>query len=135
MCLYDDTLTIINQYYQFYTSRVFQALDAVLRKHNSTPNYLYNLLFLQLQELRKHEEPFRVRLSRMKKQTRFSLDFNSIFKINQEMKRIVKEKKEVQRELLPHLATVSENMVTKINYNAKTGSFPVPGEASLPFLV
>jgi hypothetical protein len=59
----------------------------------------------------------------MKKQTRFSLDFNSIYKINQEMKRILREKKEVQDKLIPHLASVRENLTTKINYNAKTDIF------------
>jgi tetratricopeptide (TPR) repeat protein len=122
LCLYDDTLTIINQYYQFYRPR-FQALEAVMRKHKSTPNYFYNLMFRPGNELKKHEEFTRQIVTRMKKQTRFSLDFNSIYKINQEMKRILKEKKQIQHKLIPHLASVRENMITKINYNAKTDIF------------
>jgi tetratricopeptide (TPR) repeat protein len=122
LCLYDDTLTIINQYYQFYRPR-FQALEAVLRKHKSTPNYFYNLMFRPGEELKKHETFTRQIVTRMKKQTRFSLDFNSIYKINQEMKRILREKKAIQHKLMPHLASVRENMVTKINYNAKTDIF------------
>lgn len=122
LCLYDDTLTIINQYYQFYRPR-FQALEAVMRKHKSTPNYFYNLMFRPGQELKKHETFTRQIVTRMKKQTRFSLDFNSIYKINQEMKRILREKKEIQHRLIPHLASVRENMITKINYNAKTDIF------------
>jgi hypothetical protein len=122
LCLYEDTLIIIDQYYKFYRPR-FQALDAVLRKNKDTKAYFYNLMFKPGQELKKHEEFVRQIVTRMKKQTRFSLDFNSIFKINQEMKRILKEKKEVQARFLPHLASVRENMITKINYNAKTDIF------------
>jgi hypothetical protein len=122
LCLYDDTLTIINQYYQFYRPR-FQALEAVLRQHKDSKNYFYNLMFRPGDELKKHETFVRQIVTRMKKQTRFSLDFNSIYKINQEMKRILREKKEVQHKLIPHLASVRENMITKINYNAKADIF------------
>lgn len=122
LCLYDDSLTIINQYYQFYRPR-FQALEAVLRQHRGSKNYFYNLMFRPGKELQKHETFVRQIVTRMKKQTRFSLDFNSIFKINQEMKRILREKKEVQAKFMPHLAAVRDNLVTKINYNAKTDIF------------
>lgn len=122
LCLYEDALTIINQYYQFYRPR-FQALEAVLSKNRGSQNYFYNLMFKPGEELKKHETFVRQIVTRMKKQTRFSLDFNSAFKINQEMKRILREKKPIQAKLLPHLAAVRENLVTKINYNAKTDIF------------
>lgn len=122
LCLYDDTLTIINQYYQFYRPR-FTALEGVLRQNKDSKNYFYNLMFKPGDELKKHADFVRQIMTRMKKQTRFSLDFNSIYKINQEMKRVLREKKEIQAKLLPHLASVRENMITKINYNAKTDVF------------
>ncbi len=122
LCLYEDSLTIINQYYQFYRPR-FTALEGVLRGNKDSQNYFYNLMFKPGEELKKHEGFVRQIVTRMKKQTRFSLDFNSIYKINQEMRRIAKEKKEVQAKFLPHLASVRENMITKINYNAKTDIF------------
>lgn len=122
LCLYDDTLTVIDQYYKFYRPR-FQALEGVLRKNKDSQNYFYNLMFKPGKELEKHETFVRQIVTRMKKQTRFSLDFNSVYKINQEMKRILKEKKPVQDKLIPHLAAVRENLVTKINYNAKTDIF------------
>ncbi len=122
LCLYDDSLVIIDQYYKFYRPR-FQALEGVLRQNKDSQNYFYNLMFRPGEDLKKHEEFVRQIVTRMKKQTRFSLDFNSIYKINQEMKRILREKKEVQSKFLPHLASVRENMITKINYNAKTDIF------------
>jgi hypothetical protein len=72
-------------------------------------------------------------LTRMKKQTRFSLDFNAIFKIEQEIKRIEQNEKSVIKDkLLPHLKEVKENLITKINYNAKTDIFQFLD--SIPFI-
>ncbi|MCM2349947.1 MAG: hypothetical protein NDI69_07985 [Bacteriovoracaceae bacterium] len=123
LCLYEDSLTIINQFYKVYRPR-FQALDSVLRKNKNSQSYFYNLMFKPGEELKKHEEFVRHILTRMKKQTRFSLDFNAIFKINQEMKRIAQNEKPVIKQmLLPHLGEVKENMINKINYNAKTDIF------------
>ncbi len=123
LCLYDDSMTIVNQYYKSYRPR-FTALESVLRKNQNTKNYFYNLMFKRGKELDKHEEFVRQIITRLKKQIRFSLDFNSVYKINREMKRIgANEKKPVQGLLLPHLAEVRDNMVNKINYNAKTDVF------------
>ena len=123
LCLYEDSLIVINQYYQFYRPR-FTQLENVLRKNRNSQSYFYNLMFKPGDELKKHEDFVRHIITRLKKQTRFSLDFNSIHKLNQEMKRIQKnEKKAAQDELLGHLASVKENMINKINYNAKTDIF------------
>lgn len=132
LCLYEDSLTIINQFYQVYRPR-FQQLDAILKKNRNSQNYFYNLMFKPGDDLKNQEEFVRQIMTRMKKQTRFSLDFNAIFKINQEMKRIQQNEKSVIKEkLLPHLAEVKENMVSKINYNAKTDIFQFLD--SIPFL-
>lgn len=131
LCLFDDSLTIINQYYKAYRPR-FAALDSVLKKNLNSQNYFYNLMFKPGEDLKKSEEFVRHIITRLKKQTRFSLDFNSIYKINQEIKRITtKEKKQVQEHLVGHLESVKENMVSKINYNAKTDIFNFLG--SVPF--
>ncbi len=123
LCLYEDSLVIINQYYQFYRPR-FNSLEAVLKKNRNSQNYFYNLMFKSGHDLKNHEEFVRHIMTRLKKQTRFSLDFNSIHKIEQEMNRIAKnEKKAAQQELLSHLVAVKENMISKINYNAKTDIF------------
>jgi hypothetical protein len=123
LCLYDDSSVIIDQYYQAYRPR-FSALESVLRKNKNKKNYFYDLMFKRGKELDKHETFVRQIMTRLKKQIRFSLDFNSIYKINQEMRRIGKnEKKPILALLLPHLAEVRENMVNKINYNAKADIF------------
>ena len=123
LCLYEDSLTIINQFYKEYRPR-FQALESVLRQNKNSQNYFYNLMFKPGEELKKHEDFVKHIMTRMKKQTRFSLDFNAIFKINQEIKRIANnEKPVIQERLIGHLTQVKENMVNKINYNAKTDIF------------
>lgn len=123
LCLYEDSLTIIDQYYKFYRPR-FQALESVLKRNINSQNYFYNLMFKSSEELKNHEEFVRQIMTRLKKQTRFSLDFNSIYKINQEMKRITHNEKEIiQKKLLGHLMEVKINMINKINYNAKNDIF------------
>jgi tetratricopeptide (TPR) repeat protein len=123
LCLYDDASIIVNQYYQFYRPR-FQALEEVLRKNKNSANYFYNLMFRPGEDLKNSAEFVRHIVTRLKKETRFSLDFNSVFKINQEMKRIAGHEKDlIKQKLLPHLEEVKENMMAKINYNAKTDIF------------
>lgn len=123
LCLYEDSLVIINQYYQFYRPR-FAQLEGVLKKNIASQNYFYNLMFKPGEDLKKHEDFVRHIITRLKKQTRFSLDFNSVFKLNQEIKRIkANEKPVVQEMMVGHLNSVKENMIAKINYNAKTDIF------------
>ena len=81
-------------------------------------------MFKTNDELKKSDGFVEHIVTRLKKQTRFSLDFNSIHKIDQEIIRIQKnEKKAAQDAFVGHLASVKENMINKINYNAKTDIF------------
>jgi len=124
LCLYEDAMTVITQYYQFYRPR-FLSLESVLRKNINSQNYFYKLMFSNKdKELAGHEEFVRQIVTRMKKQIRFSLDFNSIHKLNQEIKLVeAKIKGAEKKKMLIHLAEVRENMINKINYNAKTDIF------------
>lgn len=123
LCLYEDSLTIINQFYQVYRPR-FQALDGMLKKNRNSQTYFYNMMLKDDSELAGDKEFVNQILVRMKKQTRFSLDFNAIHKIKQEIARLEQnEKGPIKSKLVPHLAEVRDNMVAKINYNAKTDIF------------
>ncbi len=123
LCLFEDSSIIIDQYYTFYRPR-FEALEKVLRQNVNSQNYFYNLMFGPKIELKDHEDFVHHIVTRLKKQIRFSLDFNAIHKLDQEAKRIIdNEKPEVRNKLLGHLASVRENMVNKINYNAKMDIF------------
>src|SRR5690606_12303740 len=94
LCLYEDSLTIIDQFYKVYRPR-FQSLGAVLKKNRNSQTYFYNLMFKKGDYLVKQEKFVQQIITRMKKQTRFSLDFNAIHKINTEMKRIEQNEKKV----------------------------------------
>jgi hypothetical protein len=125
LCLYDDSMVVVNQYYQFYRPR-FTALEAVLRKNKNSQKYFYNLMFKEGgKELKGQEEFVHQIMTRLRKQIRFSLDFNAIHKIGLEMNNITatEENASNRNKLLRHLAQVQENMVSKINYNAKTDVF------------
>lgn len=120
LCLWEDSSIIIDQYYKFYRPR-FEALEKVLRTQTGSKNYFYNLMFGSAAELKDHEDFIHHIVTRLKKQIRFSLDFNAIHKLDIEAKRIMNnERPEVKNKLLGHLVSVRENMMTKINYNAKT---------------
>ena len=123
LCLYDDALIIIEQYYKTYRPR-FTALENVLRKNVRSDTYFYDILFRSPEELDKHSDFVRHILTRLKKQTRFSLDFNTVHKLNQEIERI-KGSNEIQnkQDMIEHLLAVKENMIIKMNYNAKKDIF------------
>lgn len=132
LCLYEDSLTIINQFYQVYRPR-FQALDSMLKKNRNSQTFFYNIMLKDDAELSGDKEFVNQILVRMKKQTRFSLDFNAIHKIKQEIARIEQnEKKPIKSKLVPHLSEVRDNMIAKINYNAKTDIFQFLD--TIPFL-
>jgi hypothetical protein len=132
LCLYEDSLAIVNQFYQVYRPR-FHALDEVFKKNRNSQDYFYRLMFTPGDDLKNLEIFVKQIMTRMKKQTRFSLDFNAVHKLDQEMKRIEQnEKSAIKEKLLPHLVEVKENMVSKINFNAKTDIFQFLD--SIPFL-
>lgn len=123
LCLYDDSLVVLNQYYQAYRPR-FTQLHNVLSKHKKSRSYFYDALVEDTEGAKSKDEFVKKIMTRLKKQIRFSLDSNTIYKINKELNTIhAKEPKEVQVELMPHLADVRENIKTKINYNAKKDIF------------
>lgn len=119
LCLYDDSLVILNQYYKVYRPRFIQ-LDKVLATHKKSKTFFYDALTDQVTGFDSNEEFVKKIFTRLKKQIRFSLDNNTIYKLNRELNKIhATESKELQKELMPHLADVRENIKSKINYNAK----------------
>jgi hypothetical protein len=132
LCLYEDSLTIINQFYQVYRPR-FTSLDEMLKKNRRSKDYFYELLFKSGEDSGGEGEFVKQIMTRMKKQTRFSLDFNALHKLEQEIARLEQnEKKIINEKLLSHLVKVRENIKSKINYNAKTDIFDFLD--TIPFL-
>lgn len=132
LCLYEDSLVIVNQYYNQYRPR-FQSIVTEFRKNNKSKKYFFQLLFKTPEDVKSSETFLNQLLTRLKKQTRFSLDFNAVYKLNQEIKRITSnEKKLVRKKLLPHLLEVKSNLESKINFNAKKDLFDFLD--TIPFL-
>jgi tetratricopeptide (TPR) repeat protein len=132
LCLYEDTLTIINQFYQVYRPR-FVSLAQVLNKNRGSKDFFFQLLFKASDDFGQDGEFVKQIMTRMKKQTRFSLDFNALHKLEIEINRIEQnENQQIKEKLLPHLRNVRENIMSKINYNAKTELFEFLD--SIPFL-
>lgn len=123
LCLWDDTYTVIKQYYDMYRPR-FNQLGQIFSAQRLSNNYFYNTMFKPSSEKPMNEAFVKKIMVRLKKQVRFSLDFNSITKINKEIKLITQnETPEEQKRLLIHLNQVKENLVQKINYHAKEDVF------------
>ncbi len=123
LCLFEDSLIISKRYDQFYRPR-FTELYKVLDKNRASQNYFYGLMFNSTDESKNNDPFVRQMISRLKKQIRYSLDFNTVFKIDQEIKKILEIQDKAERNhLLRHLISVKENMINKINYNTKTDIF------------
>ena len=123
LCLFEDSLVFTKQYDQFYRPR-FTELYRVLDKNRSSQSYFYNLMFNSTDDFKKNDKFAKQIITRLKKQIRYSLDFNSVFKIEQEMRRIHEDPERTDKlRHLKHLNSVKENMVSKINYNTKTDIF------------
>ncbi len=123
LCLWDDTYTVIKQYYEVYHPR-FRELGAFFSSKRLSNDYFYNIMFRPKAEKPLDDDFVKKIMVRLKKQVRFSLDFNTVRRINAEVNLIMKtETPQVQKELLVHLNQVKENLVQKINYHAKEDVF------------
>ncbi|MFY7992319.1 MAG: hypothetical protein ACOVP4_03425 [Bacteriovoracaceae bacterium] len=123
LCLWEDTYTVIKQYYDVYRPH-FSQLGSVFGAQRLSSDYFYNIMFRPTAEKPVDEEFVKKIIVRLKKQVRFSLDFNTIRRLDTEMNVITKnESSAVQKKLLVHLKQVKDNLVQKINYHAKEDIF------------
>jgi hypothetical protein len=119
LCLYQDSLTIIEQFHNVYRPR-FQELDSLLKKNQSSDKFFIDLITKKQSGVVSSTSFIKHLLARIKKQTRFSFDFNTIYKVRNEIKRIEKgERIQKQKKLLEHLSEILVNLEAKINYNVK----------------
>jgi tetratricopeptide (TPR) repeat protein len=123
LCLFNDSTIIINHYDKYYRPR-FNALEKVLRENKSSKTYFFNLMFKKNRNIEKHGDFVKHIITRLKKQSRFSLGVRSIRTLNNERKLIKwKENKKIQRMLLPHLNEVNKNMIYNLNAIARAEIF------------
>jgi hypothetical protein len=123
LCLWDDTYTVIKQYYEVYRPR-FAQLGKMFGAERLSNDYFYNIMFRPKSEVVLNDDFVKKIIVRLKKQVRFSLDQNTIRRLTNEMNLINKnEKPQDKKNLLKHLGQVRENLIQKINYHAKEDIF------------
>lgn len=123
LCLWDDTYTVIKQYYEVYRPR-FAELGKMFGAERLSNDYFYNIMFKPKSEETLNNDFLKKIVVRLKKQVRFSLDQNTIRRLTNEMNLISKtESAQNKKKLLAHLGQVRENLIQKINYHAKEDIF------------
>ncbi len=123
LCMWDDTYTVIKQYYEVYRPR-FAELGKVFGTERLSKDYFYNIMFNSKSESKIENDFVKKIVVRLKKQVRFSLDQNTIRRLTNEINLIAKnESPDVQKKLIPHLKEARENLIQKINYFAKEDVF------------
>ncbi|MBY0518788.1 MAG: hypothetical protein K2P81_17890 [Bacteriovoracaceae bacterium] len=131
LCLYDDALVVIDQFYTNYKPRT-ETLEATLNAQKSSQTYFYELMALSAKE-RNRLHPFIGQLAtQIGQRPRFALDQASLAKVKEESNRLAqvfenlssKDKaRRWMKESMAQLKAVEENLVGRINYHAKKDMF------------
>jgi tetratricopeptide (TPR) repeat protein len=112
MCLWNDTLKVIEQYYKVYKSRSDQ-LKKILVKHKKSHTFFLKLLFTDVSKTEKANPFIRNLVTQVKKQIKFSVDVVNYKKAQNELKFVRKMKKSGFRKLL------IKDLKTEISWRAK----------------
>lgn len=127
LCLYDDSLVVIDEYYNNYKAKS-DALEGILRTHKNSQTYFYELMKLSSEESKKIN-PFIAQLAaQVRQRPRFALDYSSLEKVQEETKRFenlfhgLSTRSPARKwlvESLNQIKAVEENLKGRINYHAK----------------
>ncbi len=101
MCLWDDTLSVIDSYHKIYHPRS-KMLAAILKKHKSSKDYFYRLTQSDVKKNEKINPFIRNLITQIRKSIKFNVDHVDILKAKREL-RIIKKRKYgrvYQRELI-----------------------------------
>lgn len=131
LCLYDDALIVIDQYYNNYKPRT-EALEKVLSAQKSSNDYFFHLMAMDA-EGREKVHPFVRQLAvQIAHRPRFELDLSSLKKLDAEMASLksaidAQEPKALARHWMKasllQLQAMRTNLVGRINYFAKKDMF------------
>jgi hypothetical protein len=131
LCLYDDALVVIDQYYNVYKPRT-EALEGILRAQKSSQDYFYRLMVMSPEEREKVHPFIRQLATQVAHRPRFALDISSLSSVQAEINKLraIRDglpKKHVARSwmsaTLKQLEGVKTNLVGRINYHAKLDLF------------
>jgi hypothetical protein len=130
LCLYDDALVVVDQYYNDYKPRT-EALEALLKQHQNSQDYFYKLMVMSPAE-RGQLHPFvRQLATQVFHRPRFALDYASLQAVQAEHKRLKTARdalpakhpaRKWMGESLKQLAAVSTNLIASTTTPRKTCS-------------
>lgn len=112
LCLWNDTLTVIEQFYKVYKSRS-DDLKKILVKHKNSHTFFLKLLFTDVAKTEKANPFIRNLVTQVKKQVKFSVDVVNYKKAQNELKFVSKMKKSKFKTLLV------QDLKTEISWRAK----------------
>lgn len=131
LCLYDDSLVVIDQFYNNYKPRT-EALEGMLNAHKGSQTHFFELMQLS-PEQRRQLHPFIGQLAaQIGQRPRFALDQASLVKVKEESDRLAQVLQNLpsnhrargwMKDSVAHLGAVKENLVGRINYHAKKDMF------------
>jgi hypothetical protein len=131
MCLYDDALVVIDQFYNNYKPRT-EALAAMLNTHKDSQTHFYQLMYLSAEE-RKKLHPFIAQLAtQVSQRPRFALDRSALAKVKREGDRLARvfnglstqhPAKAWMQESMKQIEAIKVNLVGRINFHAKRDMF------------
>ncbi len=85
LCLYDDALNIIENYYKVYAPRS-NGLKKVINSQKGNL-YFYNLMFSPIEESEQEHEFLRNLITQVSKRVKYNLDLNTLYALNTELVR------------------------------------------------
>lgn len=112
LCLWNDTLKVIEQYYKVYKSRS-DDLKKILVKHKKSHTFFLKLLFTDVSKTEKANPFIRNLVTQVKKKVKFSVDVVNYKKAQNELKFVRKMKKSSFRKLL------IKDLKTEVSWRAK----------------
>lgn len=86
LCLYEDALELIDQYYNTYAPRS-QKLKSLIASQSSKDLYYFDLMFSPLEETEKDNKFIRNLVTQVSKRIKYNLDLNSYYAMNTEIYR------------------------------------------------
>ncbi len=92
MCLYQDTLKVVNNYYGVYKNRS-KHLKNILLKHKDSHTYFLKLMLTPIDQNEKANPFIRNLITQIRKQIKFNLDLVNYKKLKNEYKFLKKRKK------------------------------------------
>ena len=116
MCLYEDALLVIQNYYNAYKPRSV-ALKKVIRSKSRKDLAFYEMMFSPISKSEKENRFLRNLITQMSKRIKYNLDLNSLYELNKE---IFRDHKDANMKMLIRM---QRDLKEQINHYVKVSMF------------